>query len=65
MEIHKTRDDPIFGYVFKRWVQGKDGELVPEGVKLKVRKAFRGGLCLEKCGTWAIFRVWKDEKAKL
>ena len=40
VEIHRVREGPVFEYVLKLWVQGKDGQLVPDGVKLKVRKAF-------------------------
>ena len=42
VEIHREREGPIYEYVLKLWLQGKDGQLVPEGVKLKVIKAFNG-----------------------
>ena len=40
VEIHKIREGPVFEYVLKLWVQGKDGQLVPEEAKPKIDKAF-------------------------
>ena len=40
VEIRSVREGPVFEYILKLWVSGKDGQLVPGRVKLKVRKAF-------------------------
>ena len=34
------REGPVFDYVLKLWVSGKDGQLVPEEVKPKIGRAF-------------------------
>jgi hypothetical protein len=40
VEIHREREGPVYEYVLKLWVQGKDGQLVPEEVKQKIGKEF-------------------------
>lgn len=40
VQIHRVREGQVFEYVLKLWVQGKDGQLVPEEVKPKIGKVF-------------------------
>jgi hypothetical protein len=41
VEIHKERTGPVFEYVLKLWVAGRNGELVPEEIRPKTGKAQR------------------------
>ncbi len=38
--IHREREGPVFEYVLKLWVEGKQGKAVPEELKPKIVKAF-------------------------
>lgn len=40
VEIHREREGRIFEYVLKLWVEGKQGQPVPEDLKPKIGKAF-------------------------
>ena len=40
MEIFREREGRIFEYVLKLWVEGKQGQPVPEELKPKIGKAF-------------------------
>ena len=38
--FHEFREGPIYAYVLKRWVQGKNGMMVPDGIRPRLEAAF-------------------------
>ena len=40
MEIHREREGRAFEYVLKLWVEGKQGQPVPQELRPKIGKAF-------------------------